>query len=93
MTDLYIKMCVTPLSIKTFFCVAYYLTRLTNYQGSVTVLLAEQDEVVPNQRTMALLDGLPGLKKLWRFENAGPNSLPLVAGRPWRAEIMHFLDH
>lgn len=68
------------------------LSRLKNYQGSVAVLLAEQDEVVPNQQTMDLFDGLPGRKKLWRFENAGHNTLPMGAGRPWWGEVMQFLD-
>jgi hypothetical protein len=69
------------------------LTRLKNYQGSIAVVLAEQDEVVPNQRTMALFDGVSGRKKLWRFENAGHNTLPMGAGHPWWAEVMQFLDH
>jgi pimeloyl-ACP methyl ester carboxylesterase len=69
------------------------LTRLKNYQGSVAVVLAELDAVVPNQRTMALFDGVSGRKKLWRFENAGHNTLPMRAGHPWWAEVMQFLDH
>jgi len=57
------------------------------------VVLAEQDEVVPNRRTMALFDGVSGRKKLWCFENAGHNTLPMGAGQPWWAEVMQFLDH
>jgi len=69
------------------------LSRLKNYQGSIAMLLAEQDEVVPNQRTMNLFDGLSGRKKLWRFENAGHNSLPMEPWRPWWGEVMQFLEH
>ena len=66
--------------------------KLRNFQGHIAVLLAEQDEVIPNRRTMALFDALPERKKLWRFENAGHNSLPLEPWRPWWQEVMQFID-
>ena len=66
--------------------------KLRDFQGHIAVLMAEQDEVIPNQRTMALFDALPERKKLWRFENADHNSLPLEPWRPWWQEMMQFID-
>jgi len=68
------------------------IPKLRNFQGHIAVVLAEQDEVIPNQRTMALFDALPERKKLWRFENAGHNNLPLDPWRPWWQETMQFID-
>jgi len=41
--------------------------KLRDFQGHIAVLLAEQDEVIPNRRTIALFDVLSERKKLWRF--------------------------
>ena len=68
------------------------IPKVRNFQGHIAVVLAEQDEVIPNQRTMALFDALPERKKLWRFENAGHNNLPLDPWRPWWQETMQFID-
>lgn len=69
------------------------VSKLRNYQGRIAVLLAGQDEVIPNRRTMALFDALSGQKKLWRFERAGHNSLPLEPENPWWRETMAFIDN
>lgn len=66
--------------------------RLRDFSGPIAVLLAEQDEVIPNRRTMTLFDALPERKKLWRFEGAGHNTLPMEPWRPWWREAMQFLD-
>lgn len=67
------------------------VSRLKNYRGSIAVILAEQDEVVPNRRTMALYDSLSTRKRLWRFRNAGHNTLPMQPGHAWWREVMQFL--
>ena len=69
------------------------VTKLRDFQGRIAVLLAGQDEVIPNRRTLALFDALPEQKKLWRFENAGHNSLPLASSQPWWQEVMRFIDN
>jgi alpha-beta hydrolase superfamily lysophospholipase len=66
--------------------------KLGGYAGHIAVILAGQDEVIPNQRTLALFEALPDRKKLWRFENASHNSLPLEPWRPWWQEAMQFID-
>ncbi|MEE9411726.1 MAG: alpha/beta hydrolase [Methylococcales bacterium] len=67
--------------------------KFRNFQGNIAVLLAEQDEVIPNRRTMALFDAISERKQLWRFENANHNSLPLEHWRLWWQEVMKFIDH
>ena len=69
------------------------VARLSDFQGHVAVLMAEQDDVIPNQHTLALFNSLPGPKKLWRVKNANHNNLPMGATQPWWTEVMHFLDH
>ena len=66
--------------------------KLRNFQGHIAVLLAEQVEVIPNRRSMALFDALPERKKLWRFDNASHNNLPLEPWRPWWQEVMWFIN-
>ena len=67
--------------------------KLRDFQGHIAVLLAEEDEVIPNQFTMALFDVLPDRKKLWRFQNAGHNTLPMEPWRSWWQEATQFIDH
>lgn len=68
------------------------ISNLRNFQGHIAVLMADQDEVIPNKRTMALFDALPEPKKLWRFKNAGHNNLPMESGQTWWREVMQFID-
>lgn len=69
------------------------VARLRNFPGPSAMLLAERDEVIPNRRSMVLFDALAGQKKLWRFEQAGHNSLPMEPWRPWWREVMGFIDY
>ncbi|WP_374088786.1 alpha/beta hydrolase [Methylomicrobium lacus] len=65
--------------------------RLRDFKGPIAVILAGRDEVIPNRNTLALFDALPARKKLWRFDDAGHNSLPLEPWRPWWQEAMQFI--
>jgi alpha-beta hydrolase superfamily lysophospholipase len=67
------------------------IARLRDFSGPIAVVLAGRDEVIPNRNTLALFEALPAKKKLWRFENAGHNSLPLEPWRPWWQEAMQFI--
>ncbi len=66
--------------------------KLRPFQGPVATVLAEQDEIIPNRNSMALYDALSAPKKLWRFSDAGHNSLPMEAWQAWWREAMAFLD-
>ncbi len=69
------------------------VSRLRDFKGNIAVLLAGQDDVVPNRRTKVLFDALSERKKLWRFENSNHNSLPLEHWHLWWQEVMQFIDH
>ncbi|WP_235557301.1 alpha/beta hydrolase [Methyloglobulus morosus] len=68
------------------------VSNLRNFQGRIAVLLAGQDEIIPNRRTLSLFDALPGQKKLWRFEHAGHNGIPMKPESQWWQETMAFID-
>ncbi len=67
------------------------IDRLSRYAGNTAVILAEQDEVIPKDNTLALFNAISGNKKLWRFQ-AGHNSLPMQPYQSWWKETMMFLD-
>jgi pimeloyl-ACP methyl ester carboxylesterase len=69
------------------------IPRLRDFDGPIAVILAGRDEVIPNRNTLALYEALPAKKKLWRFEKAGHNSLPLESWQPWWQEAMAFIAH
>ena len=52
------------------------VSHLRNFERPVAILLAEQDETIPQRNTLALFESLSAPKKLWRFENAGHNTFP-----------------
>jgi len=65
---------------------------LQNYSGNTAMLLAEQDEIIPNKYSLKLFESLPHRKKLWTFNNAGHNTLPLNQKLPWWQEVMLFVS-
>ena len=68
------------------------VANLAHYQGPVAVILAGQDEIVPNRLTRRLYKALPGPKRLWTFAAAGHNSWPSGSNEPWWDEMMNFLQ-
>lgn len=49
---------------------------LANYKGSVSVILAEHDEVIPNALGKKLFEGLPSEdKEIYSIKNAGHNTI------------------
>ncbi|MGJ0429533.1 alpha/beta hydrolase [Methylobacter sp.] len=65
---------------------------LRHYTGNTAVVLAEADEIIPVKYGKNLFDSLQHRKKLWRFENASHNNLPLAPGLPWWQEVMQFVS-
>ncbi|MGD2184622.1 MAG: alpha/beta fold hydrolase [Desulfobacterales bacterium] len=68
------------------------VTNLLNYQGPVAVVMAGQDEIIPNPLTRRLYDSLRQPKRLWIFAQAGHNSWPSGPHEPWWEEMMNFLQ-
>lgn len=69
------------------------VTNLRNYSGNTAVILAEEDEIIPNRNTMKLYESISGKKKLWEFAEAGHNSLPIHPRSRWWEEVMNFVNH
>jgi len=62
---------------------------LRNYHGRLAILLAGQDEVVPNRFGKKLFEGYGGPKKVWEIPRAGHNDLPNVPAAWWK-ELLAF---
>lgn len=69
------------------------IKNLQNYSGNTAIVLAEQDEIIPSQYSLKLFDSLHYRKKLWRFKNAGHNTLPMNQELPWWQEVMQFVNN
>lgn len=67
------------------------MVNLRGYQGNVAVVLAGNDEIVPVKHGQRLYDSITTKKRLWRFEHAGHNTMPIEAGLPWWQEVVDFL--
>ena len=65
---------------------------LKGYDGNIAVVLAGRDEVIPVQHGRNLWNSIDGNKKLWEFENASHNRMPLEPHLPWWREVMVFLS-
>ncbi|MDD5322344.1 MAG: alpha/beta hydrolase [Methylococcales bacterium] len=67
------------------------IKNLQNYSGSTAILIAEDDQIIPNKYSLNLFDSLHYRKRLWTFKDAGHNSLPLAPELPWWREVMQFV--
>jgi len=65
---------------------------LQGYEGNVAVVLAGNDEVVPVQHGKKLYDSITANKKLWLFEGARHNEMPVTADLPWWREVIAFIS-
>lgn len=60
---------------------------LQGYRGPVGILLAGNDQVVPDRFGRRLHDGYPGPKKLWEAPQAGHNDVHRQPAEWWRAVV------
>lgn len=67
------------------------IENLQSYPGSIAILLAGEDEIIPKQYGLNLFDSLRCRKRLWIFKDAGHNSMPLAPGLNWWKEVMGFV--
>lgn len=68
------------------------VANLQAFDGPVAVVMAGQDEIIPNAHTLRLYEALSGEKGLWVFEGARHNTWPTAAGEAWWGEVMAFLE-
>ncbi len=68
------------------------IKNLQDYSGNTAILLAEQDEIIPNKLSLKLFDSLHHAKKLWSFKGANHNTLPLADELPYWQEVMQFVS-
>jgi alpha-beta hydrolase superfamily lysophospholipase len=68
------------------------IKNLKDYSVNTAMLLAEQDEIIPNKHSLKLFESLHQPKKLWTFKEANHNTLPLDQELPWWLEVMQFVS-
>jgi pimeloyl-ACP methyl ester carboxylesterase len=64
---------------------------LKGFAGPVALLLAAEDDIIPEAHSRALYQSLPGQKQLWRFIGAGHNNWPVASAENWWREVMDFI--
>lgn len=65
---------------------------LRNYEGNVAVVLAGRDEVVPVEHGQRLYESIVTKKKLWLFEGASHNAMPVSPEQSWWSEVVAFVS-
>lgn len=65
---------------------------LPGYEGNVAIVLAEFDDVIPIKHGRKLYDSINAKKKLWIFEGAGHNSVPIAADLLWWEEVSDYIS-
>jgi alpha-beta hydrolase superfamily lysophospholipase len=68
------------------------IENLQGYEGSIAVILAENDEVVPVQHGIKLYDSITANKKLWLFDDTRHNEVPVEAELQWWKEVVTFIS-
>ncbi|MCW7753492.1 lysophospholipase [Desulfobotulus sp. H1] len=68
------------------------MENLKNFEGRVAVLLAGEDEIIPIKHGKRLYQSLGMEKKLWIFDGARHNAMPVSPNLPWWKEVMDFVS-
>jgi len=68
------------------------IDNLRGFEGNIAVVLAGDDEVVPVQHGKKLYASITARKKLWLFEGARHNEMPVGAELNWWKEVMTFVS-
>lgn len=65
---------------------------LRGYEGNVAVILAGRDEVIPPPHGQRLYGSITAKKKLWTFDGAGHNAMPVAPELAWWGEVVAFIS-
>ncbi|MFH2058222.1 MAG: alpha/beta fold hydrolase [Pseudomonadota bacterium] len=65
---------------------------LKGFTGNIGVILAGNDEIIPVKHGKNLYESIRANKKLWVFDNATHNEMPVAPGLPWWEEVISFIS-
>jgi pimeloyl-ACP methyl ester carboxylesterase len=68
------------------------IDNLRRFEGNVAVILAGNDEVVPVRHGRKLYDSMAANKRLWTFDRATHNEMPIEPGLPWWEDVLEFIS-
>lgn len=67
------------------------VSNMRGYTGNVAVVLAGDDEIIPVRHGKRLYESLATRKKLWLFDGARHNEMPLAPNLAWWREVTDFI--
>jgi pimeloyl-ACP methyl ester carboxylesterase len=67
------------------------IRNLGKYRGSVAVVVAEGDEIIPPERGRRVFERFSSRKKFWSLARVGHNNWPTAANSTWWREVMRFI--
>ena len=68
------------------------IQNLNKFSGSIAVVGAGLDEVIPIRHAINLYESLPGTKRMWTIQGGGHNDWLLHTDMMWWKEIMEFIN-
>ena len=69
------------------------MRNLAGYAGPLAVVMADQDELIPNRLTLRLYQSFAGRKQLWHLKHATHNTWQDSTDSAWLEDVMGFLEH
>jgi pimeloyl-ACP methyl ester carboxylesterase len=68
------------------------VNNISKFQGSIAILIADKDKVIPAYRGRTLYTSFEGRKRMWIFRNAGHDNWPTEPQAAWWEEVMSFVS-
>jgi pimeloyl-ACP methyl ester carboxylesterase len=68
------------------------IKNLKDFKGPIAVIMAGEDEIIPNKRTKKLYESLPEKKRLWILQDVGHNDWLTAVDGMWWKEVMDFVS-
>jgi hypothetical protein len=81
------------LPVRLFLTDAYdTVGNLKNYQGRISLIAAERDQIIPIHHAHTLFESLPPTKRMWTIKGAGHNDWPELTNLAWWKEVTEFMS-
>jgi pimeloyl-ACP methyl ester carboxylesterase len=68
------------------------IKNLRDFNGPIAVIMAGEDEIIPNKRTKRLYESLSENKRLWTLQGVGHNDWLTAVDGTWWKEVMDFVS-